>query len=262
MGLIGFLKKIFKRSDSIDAASMRIDAESINQSINQSLDHQNQRIISNKEVSQQPFISKDIEESAKKSSIDLEKESLKLGMAAGFAGRAIINIEDTLSRLESMVTTKDWINPKIEKILDLLDSLKDIISKHEENQQKRFETILDSISKISTEAKKIPEPERTKILTEVERIKKASLTPKMRQLIDVVRSAGEISYSELSQRLKISQDALRGLLSRTVKLTDKIERFERENKGWVRFKSNQSINQSQENSTHEIEQTEDLSDLP
>lgn len=233
MWLIGLFKKLKKRkeeesiesiqhriaSNRIDSASNRIDSASINRSI-------------------QPVISKEEKEEKE---ISLEKDSLKLGVAAGFTGRALLDIEHSLSRIESLMLSKEWFSTnfgsKMDKIYETLSYLKENLAEHEKNEEKRFEAIASSINSLRRTAASLPEPFKTTIISQTRNIEKAVLTPRMKELIDLVKTRGEMSYAELSQRLGISQDALRGFLSRIVRITSEIERFEKAKRGWVRFRS-------------------------
>jgi predicted ArsR family transcriptional regulator len=62
----------------------------------------------------------------------------------------------------------------------------------------------------------------------------------MISLISIAKEQGEISYTDLANKLNITEDALRGLLANTMKRTNKIERFAKDGRGWVRFLSDSS----------------------
>ena len=251
--MIEFLKKLFKRkrnnleiiairsdlnrfeSPSIDSASMQIDSASINQSLNQSINHESLR----DKMENNRIISSSTNKEHTKKSILLQEDSLKLGVAAGFVGRSLMDIEDHLSRISSQTVTKEWMSinliPQIKNIVDDLSHIKQMLKSHEENEEQRFETVISAINNLSSLAKTLPPSYQHSILTEIKKIKESQLTPKMKELISIVKTYGEISYEELSRKLHITQDALRGLLSRTIKLTNEIERFQKEGKGWVRY---------------------------
>jgi predicted ArsR family transcriptional regulator len=57
----------------------------------------------------------------------------------------------------------------------------------------------------------------------------------MKKLEDIVKEAKEISYTELANRLGITESALRGFLTHCIRRGVKIQRFEKLGKGWVRF---------------------------
>jgi DNA-binding CsgD family transcriptional regulator len=148
-----------------------------------------------------------------------------------------------------------------------------VLSSHEKNEEKRFEVLLEAITKLKTTASSLPEPAKAEILSTVKTLKSVALSPKMRQILQILKERKEISYNELAEKLGITTDGLRGLLSRMVKVCDEIERFERDNKGWVRLKAiqsdlnrNESINQPSEseikNENQEYKGEKDLTDLP
>jgi hypothetical protein len=210
MAILDHLKKIFCKKSAIQS-------ESINHSINQSLNQSEEK--------PQP--------------IELERESLQIGIAAGYTGRSIKEIESSLVRIESQMTSKEWFiaqfgDPK--KIIELLESIRDILKTHDDLTMKHFEVIESSLSSLQGIAKKAPEPIRTEMLNQLNIIESnLPLTPKMRQLEDIVKNVGEISYAELANRLGITESALRGFLTQCIRRGVKIQRFEKLGKGWVRF---------------------------
>ena len=169
------------------------------------------------------------------STIQLEKDSLQLGIAAGYTGRSIRDIDSSLNRIESQMVTKDWLAIKLEEA----------IKTHETHEEHRFQAIEATLSSLIRYFDSLPAQMRIETIKEA--LTSMQLTNKMQQLIKVVEGAGEISYADLALRLNISQDALRGLLSRVVRRTNQIQRVERRNKGWVRFISESNQNQSQIN---------------
>jgi len=210
MGFFQSLKQILHRKPKIEMIQSQ---ESINQSqINQS-------------------ITKSPEEP---SSIELEKDSLQLGIAAGYTGKFIKEIESSLNRIESQMVNKDWFISQFKDIPELINVMK----QHEENDQKRFETIQNLLNSLQKTAEKAPEPIRTDLFKQIQTIEsQLSPTPKMLDLLNITRELKEISYNDLANKLNITQSALRGLLSLTIRRTNKIRRFEKEGKGWVRFVS-------------------------
>jgi AraC-like DNA-binding protein len=171
-----------------------------------------------------------------KSSIELQKDSLQLGLAAGYTGRVLRDIESSLARIESQTVTKDWFLSQFE---DHTPELIDLLKKHEENEQKRFEAIQSILNSLQRTAEKTPEPIKTELFRQITAIEhQLPLTPKMNELLQIVKESKEISYEELHQRLGISISALRGLLANMTKRTDQIERFEKNNKGWVKYTGN------------------------
>jgi len=276
MSVISFIKKLIfgekqperfndsQRFESMNRSSqrfesMRIDANR-NESMNRSIETS---IIPSQE---QP-----------KSTISIEKESLQLGVAAGYISRSLYSIEDSLARIETLMPSKEWISlnltPKLEEIQQTILNLRDVLSSHERNEEKRFEILLEAITKLKTTASSLPEPVKTEILSTVKTLKSAALSPKMQQILEILKERKEISYNELAEKLGITTDGLRGLLSRMVKVCDEIERFERDNKGWIRLKAiqsdlnrNESINQPSESEIKSISQEykgeKELTDLP
>jgi len=168
-------------------------------------------------------------------SLTIEKDSLQLGIAAGYTGRSIRDIESSLNRIETNMVTKDWLTIKLEEA----------ISSYAKKQEGRFltlETTLNSLLKFFESL-----PVNNRMETTLKSIDTIRLTNKMKDLVNVVKDVGEISYADLALRLNISQDALRGLLSLVARRTYEIERFERGNKGWVRYRADLLSNQSQIN---------------
>jgi hypothetical protein len=213
MGFLDYIKKFFSKKAPIQS-------ESINHSINQSLN----------QSEEEP------------SSIELERESLQLGLAAGYTGRSIREIESSLVRIESQMISKDWFITQFgdsKKVIELLESIRNILKTHDELTMKHFEMIESSLFSLQGIAKRAPEPIRTEMLNQINIIEsQLPLTPKMRQLEDIVKNAGEISYMDLANRLGITESALRGFLTQCMRRGVKIQRFERAGRGWV--KSTQS----------------------
>ena len=157
------------------------------------------------------------------SMIALEKESLQLGVAAGYTGRAIKDIESSLNRIESLMVTKDWFTIKLDEAL----------KEYEIKEESRFQAIEATLSSLVRYFGKLPAETRLETIREA--VNEFRLTNKMQQLVHAVQEVKEISYEDLAPKLNISQDALRGLLSKVVRRTGNLQRFERDNKGWVRF---------------------------
>ncbi|MCS7093828.1 MAG: hypothetical protein RMJ18_01430 [Candidatus Aenigmarchaeota archaeon] len=254
MSIINWLKRMFVRdreesipNDTQRYESIRSDTnryESIHNDTNryESVDTTIRIGESVVKTSDNRFISKEEPKiDVEKRQITLEKESLQLGVAAGYISRALIDIENSIKRIEELIATKDWISltllPKIEEITTTTHQLKELISKHETNEERRFEVILNAINTLKNLELSLPEESRPKILSTIEDLKKAALSPKMEKILQILREEKEISYADLSQKLQISVDSLRGLLSKLSKINDEIERFERDGKGWVRLKT-------------------------
>jgi hypothetical protein len=179
--------------------------------------------------------------------IELQKESLQLGVAAGYTGRTIKDIELSLARVESQMITKDWLLSnlrfKAPELMQLLDEIKETLQKHDYVTSQRFTSIESALNRISFNAQGAPEPIKSAIENEIESIR-MTLPPssKMKQLVSVVKETREISYDDLEKRLNLTRSALRGLLANTMKRSDEVERFSIDNKGWVRYKQTKSEN--------------------
>jgi superfamily I DNA/RNA helicase len=162
------------------------------------------------------------------------KEPFQLGLAAGYTGRAIKEIESSLHRIESQMVTKDWFASTFE---DKTPDLINLLRLHEEEEKKRFEIINNLLTSLQKAAEKAPQPIKTDLLSHIAAIEnQLPLTPKMEGLILAVKEFGEISYQDLASKLGISVSGLRGLLTHTLRRTNKIERVIKNGKGWVRYK--------------------------
>ncbi len=170
----------------------------------------------------------------------IEKDSFSLGFAAGYAGRALRSIEESLSRIESLIVTKDWAK---EELISRLEALKQFQQAHDafikENQAK----ILKSLENLLKISKSLPPEVKTQIESEIFKIKEeVDLTPRMLKVLEILNSEKEISYEELAKRLGYSSiSGIRGLLSELSKRTNLIERFNKNGKGWVRLKGDLAI---------------------
>jgi len=283
MSVISFIKKILFGEKQPERFSDSQRFESMNQSIRSDLNRaESERIDMNRyesmnqsiESPRSTIISSEKEE---KPTISIDKESLKVGMAAGYISRSLISIEDGIERIEISMPSKEWITmnilPKIEQVQQAIYNIREILMDHERNEEKRFEVLLEAINKLKTMAPSLPEPIKTEILSTVASLKSATLTPKMQQILDILKERREISYQELAEKLGITTDGLRGILSRMVKVCDEIERFEKDGKGWIRIKSiqsdlnrSESLNQSSrleiKEQKEENKESKDLSDMP
>ena len=283
MGVISFIKNILFGEKQPERFSDSQRFESMNQSIRSDLNRaESERIDMNRyesmnqsiESPRSTIISSEKEE---KPTISIDKESLKVGMAAGYISRSLISIEDGIERIEISMPSKEWITmnilPKIEQVQQAIYNIREILMDHERNEEKRFEVLLEAINKLKTMAPSLPEPIKTEILSTVASLKSATLTPKMQQILDILKERREISYQELAEKLGITTDGLRGILSRMVKVCDEIERFEKDGKGWIRIKSiqsdlnrSESLNQSSrleiKEQKEENKESKDLSDMP
>jgi|SRR3989304_3057541 len=232
MGLRDALMRVLRRSKRSEETieSIEIDNQS---SINQSIDIVPEVTPISEEIHGTP---ESTLWTAEKVPI-VEKDSYHLGLAAGYTGKSIRSIEDSLSRIESQMVTKDWFSVTFEdnspKIIEKLDKIDQNTAKIVEN----IEKILKSMEMTVFHA---PEPLKTELYGHIQAIQnQLPLTPKQQMLIFVVKEVKEISYTNLANRLGITEDGLRGLLSITIRkanLASVMERFERNGKGWVRYK--------------------------
>lgn len=207
MGLFGRISDLFKKkpndserfkSIAIDSEAMQIDRSSIEPKEPRS-------IISSSNI--------DSNYQDTSSKLSLEKDSIQLGMAAGYTSRSIRDIESSLIRIESQMVTKDWL------------------SSHLSNYQFNLSRIIEKLEIIYNLLQNEPVKDGDA---------KEKITSRMRDLIDAVKVSREISYEDLSRNLGMETSALRGLLSNTIRRYPILERFERSNRGWVRYVGNDS----------------------
>jgi hypothetical protein len=158
---------------------------------------------------------------------DTLKDSFQLGLAAGYTGRSLKSIESSLTRVESQMPTKDWFSTQFE---DKTPELIEILKKHEENEEKRFELLQNLLT-----SGRLSERSAELILPSSFPLGELLLTHKMQILVSIVKESREISYKDLANRLGLTVSALRGLLSNTFIRTKNIERFRKDGKGWVRY---------------------------
>lgn len=178
------------------------------------------------------------------SSISLEKESFGLGLAAGFTGKSIKEIEYSLNRIENQMTTKDWFLATFE---DKTPDLIELIRVLDRNGQARYEAIQSSIDKLKEMSKVLPEPLKSSLSAQISAIElNLPLTPKMEEALSAIKEAGEISYEDLAKRLNLTEvSGLRGLMANMIKRTKDIERFAKGGKGWVKYVGKSDLNRPQ-----------------
>jgi hypothetical protein len=232
--------------DSIKKLLTRQKTESITQSLNHSINHslaQSQLSEPTSETQIPPI------QSELTSPVELQRESLQLGIAAGYTGKTLREIESSLSRIETFMVSKDWMTSK-------LDSM---AATHESNEQHRFETLVSIINSLHEVARSSPPPIQTRIIEITKRLEEhGKITPRMQQLIDLVKELKEISYTDLAIQLGLrTEDGLRGLLSLVCRHYPNIQRFEKEpgRRKWVKYVENtsESLNQSLENQSESQE---------
>jgi len=171
----------------------------------------------------------------------IEESSFKLGLASGYTGRSIRNIEDALTRIESQMVTRDWFGVEFEdKTPDLIkeiDKLHVEMQIHDKNEEKRFEIIQTLLERMRNVANSAPSEVKFQLLDQIKAVEsQLPLTRKMEEMVSVVKPVSQMSYDDLAAKLNITVSALRGLLSTTLQRTNKIERFMVDGKGWVRYK--------------------------
>ncbi len=180
---------------------------------------------------------------ASKESIELQKDSLQLGIAAGYTGKSLKEIESSLNRIELQMVSKDWFT---NNFVDHTPELIELIRNHDRNVMERFKSIEIASNRLKLIAGTTPEPLRSQIAQQAGLIDQhLPLSPKMSQLLDIVKQTQNISYDDLSAQLGISRSALRGLLANTIKRINSIERYASAGKRWVRYKENQKEPQMQ-----------------
>jgi len=171
------------------------------------------------------------------SSIEFDKESVQLGIAAGYTGRSIHDINSTLNRIETVMPSKDWLTMQ----------LSDHFRNHEESEQRRFETLVNALSSLHSISLEVPEPIKTRLLDKINLAEQnLGLSDRMKELVQLVRYSGEASYKDLTQKMGLTDSGFRSLLSMTMKRTIELEKFERNNKSYLRYRSHevQSIKQT------------------
>lgn len=219
MGILDALRGIFHKKRSTEALEAPVQALEALQS-------------SARTPEEEPILSSDV---SGPSHIALEKESLQLGVAAGYTGRSIKEIESSLSRIESSMITKDWFGLQFPNKVDLSIMFNSL----EENEQRRFEAIQNILFSLHQTARNAPEPLRAQLSGQLKELEKQlPLTQKMQALLSIVKESREISYTDLAVKLDISVSALRGLLTNVARRTNKIDRVSKQGKGWVRYIEN------------------------
>lgn len=155
--------------------------------------------------------------------LSIDRDSVQLGIAAGYTGRSIKSMESALNRIESQMASKDWLIIKLEEERKFYQQLFDNLFQK-----------LDSLYQLLSQR------------LEKSAYRDERLSSKMAELILIVKETREISYENLAERLNIKISALRGLLSNTLKRNDMIERFSVSNRGWVRYVGGDSSDLNQQ----------------
>lgn len=162
---------------------------------------------------------------------ELEKESLQLGFAAGYTGRSIHDINAALNRIEAMMPTKDWLLIQFEKQF----------RHHEENEERRLQTILKALESLRSLSQQAPQPLKQALIKQIDTIEnKYKPSKKMLELIQLVKAYGEASFADLAEKMGLSSSGFRNLVWMTLRRTDELETFtkkEDSKRKWLRYKS-------------------------
>jgi len=240
MGLGSFLLRFLRQKrepetiQSLDQSLQSLESSKGNDSIEYSISP----------YYKEPYIPNVVQPTAQSTLIkplEVERDSFKLGVASGYTGRSIRNIEDSLTRIEAQMVTRDWFNVQFEdrtpELLKEIGKLHQEMLIHEKNEEKRFEIIQNILERMKNVANIAPNEVKFQLLDQIKDVEsQLPLTKKMEELISIVKPTGQMSYDDLAAKLNITVSALRGLLSTTLQRTNKIERFMVDGKGWVRYK--------------------------
>lgn len=185
------------------------------------------RLFKNKQTNTQTNKQALTVESPAEPSIELEKESIQLGIAGGLTGRFIHDIDKTLNRIETIMPSKDWLTIQ----------LNEQFSQHEQNEQRRFETMVNALNTLHSISIEAPEPVKTRLIEEIHTVEsRLGLSKRMKELIQLLKYSGEASYSDLAKKMDLTESGFRSLLAMTLTRTSEIEKFERDNRKWLRCK--------------------------
>ncbi|MBI2005497.1 MAG: hypothetical protein HYS80_01920 [Candidatus Aenigmarchaeota archaeon] len=159
---------------------------------------------------------------------ELEKDSLQLGFAAGYTGRSIHDINSTLNRIETMMPSKDW----------LLIELENQSKRLEEGDYSRLQVILEALGSLRSLSGQVSEPLKTQFLAKIDTVEsKFEPSRRMKELIQLVKISGEVSFKNLAEKMNITGSALRTLIMMTLPRTNEIEKFDKGKKEkWLRYK--------------------------
>lgn len=213
MGLFDRLKGLFRtKSELSSSESIRHSSDSI-QEITKPLEHPI-------EISVGPSIPTSYESPTTPS---IEKDSYELGLAAGYTGHSIKQIESSLGRIESQMATKDWTELRMKEQIEKYDQIL-------QQRMQRIEQALGIIQSTVSTGQQIPQQFTSRL----------PVTPRMEQIILALKDLKQVSYDDLAIRLDMGIDELRSLLSIMTKRTNLIERFRINRRGWLRYKGEQN----------------------
>ncbi|MEM5874808.1 MAG: winged helix-turn-helix transcriptional regulator [Candidatus Aenigmatarchaeota archaeon] len=175
--------------------------------------------------------------------LEEKEKELPTGIIIGYTSKTLKNIEEGILRLEKSLPDKEWLKAELnEYFTKVIESLKialKAIDEHESRSNLRYESIESALNRIEEIALSLKEStQKEQIIREISEIRKnMPLSPRMQQILEMLKEKKEMSYEEIAQSIGISVSALRGLLSEMCRRTDMVERFEKDGKGWLRFKS-------------------------
>lgn len=216
MGLLNRLKSLFGKQNDVKAIeSIDHRFKSIEQRQPEPTPPQSSSIEQPKPVALSTTISNYGEETQEIVTPEIQKDSYQLGLAAGYTGRSIKEIEGSLARIEAQMVTKDWLLNEITKI------------------DRRIEDIERALGIIRGSLPTVPMDKDTSI------VKRMPLTQRMEELLRVVRESGQISFSDLAMKMNLDISDLRSMLSIMTKRTDVIERYRIHRTGWVKYVGDQ-----------------------
>lgn len=181
----------------------------------------------------------DVTAMQKDDKIHLEQESLQLGLAAGYTGRSIHDINKSLQRIETLMITREWIDAhdKSPQIIQILEIIKSVLDSHDRKTDTIFERLITFLDRMSSLSDQVPEPIKSQIKTEISEIEREiPLRGKMTEALNIIKETGEISYKDLTNRLGYKDvSSTRSLLTRMRDRTKEIESFDKEDGRWVRY---------------------------
>lgn len=227
MGLLDRLKQLFTSKSDVKAMEHRVESmEHREESLVSEPTHSIQSLESPKAIKLSQISTGNMEEPIHMP--EIERDSYQLGLATGYTGRSIKEIEASLTRIEGQMITKDWFEIKLQQI------------------DRRIEDIERALGIIKGSA---PAIEQQKIAI----LKRMPLTRRMEDVLKAIKEAGEISFADLALKMNMDVSDLRSLLSIMTKRTNAVERFHIHRVGWVKHigepiqsdssASNQQINE-------------------
>jgi len=242
MGIIDKIRRLFKRKDKEEQSTKEIERfKALDQALPsaskrlQALDRTSSSASERFRALQSASSAMEsAEEKQERTTFELQRDSLQLGLTAGLVGKTIKDIENTLYRIESQMVTKEWFTLQFRDLLEVIQRLKE----HEEKEQERFQILLEAITSLKRLSTSLPTDLRKNLMEQVEKIESTlPLTPRMKQILEIVKQKTEISYEELSKILGISLSGLRGVLTEMRKRTDEIECFIKDGHGWIKYRA-------------------------